>query len=404
MVDPDLGLAIVFNGCIYNHHELRRELEAHGYRFFSTGDTEVILKAYRQWGDDFVDHLVGMFALLHRRARQRAASCSARDRLGIKPLYLAEVGGRAAVRVDVAGAAGRRRRRHLDRPRGPAPVPDVPLGGAGAAHDPRGGAQAAARHAARRRARRPARTRRPTGAPSSAAAPSTRAWSAARLGGRACSPRCAPPSSVAWWPTCPWACLLSGGLDSSLIVGLLAEAGVARPAHLQHRLRVARRHRGRRVPVLRRRRRARSPPTTTASASPASGCSRRSSGAIAAMSEPMVSHDVVAFYLLSRRGGEAREGRAVRPGGRRGLRRATTGTRRCSTRAPPSTAACSPTRSAFFDRPDEAMAEVVAPPHRCPDDAAGAFVSEPLRAARRRPRPSTGPCASTPRSCSSTTR
>jgi asparagine synthase (glutamine-hydrolysing) len=41
---------IVFNGCIYNHHELRRRLEALGHRFRSTSDTEVVLKAYRQWG------------------------------------------------------------------------------------------------------------------------------------------------------------------------------------------------------------------------------------------------------------------------------------------------------------------------------------------------------------------
>ena len=45
MVDPALGLAVVFNGCIYNFRELRAELQAKGYRFFSNGDTEVILKA-----------------------------------------------------------------------------------------------------------------------------------------------------------------------------------------------------------------------------------------------------------------------------------------------------------------------------------------------------------------------
>src|ERR671917_285382 len=50
MVDPELGLAVVFNGCIYNFRELRSELIAKGYRFFSEGDTEVILKAYHAWG------------------------------------------------------------------------------------------------------------------------------------------------------------------------------------------------------------------------------------------------------------------------------------------------------------------------------------------------------------------
>jgi len=93
MVDNELGLAIVFNGCIYNYPELREELQAHGYRFFSTSDTEVILKAYHRWGEDFVDHLVGMFALaIHERDSGRLLL--ARDRLGIKPLYLAETRGR----------------------------------------------------------------------------------------------------------------------------------------------------------------------------------------------------------------------------------------------------------------------------------------------------------------------
>ena len=62
MVDSELGVTVVFNGCIYNHHELRRELEGAGYRFFSSGDTEVLVKAYRHWGDRFVDRLKGMFA------------------------------------------------------------------------------------------------------------------------------------------------------------------------------------------------------------------------------------------------------------------------------------------------------------------------------------------------------
>ncbi|GAB3933478.1 hypothetical protein GCM10027614_04440 [Micromonospora vulcania] len=50
MVDPELGLALVFNGCIYNYRELRDELTAAGYTFRSTSDTEVILKAYHRWG------------------------------------------------------------------------------------------------------------------------------------------------------------------------------------------------------------------------------------------------------------------------------------------------------------------------------------------------------------------
>ncbi|MEH0939054.1 N-acetylglutaminylglutamine amidotransferase [Micromonospora psammae] len=93
MVREDLGLALVFNGCVYNYPELREELRAAGHTFHSTSDTEVILVAYAQWGEDFVDHLVGMFAVgLVDRARRRLVL--ARDRLGIKPLYLAEKPGR----------------------------------------------------------------------------------------------------------------------------------------------------------------------------------------------------------------------------------------------------------------------------------------------------------------------
>ncbi|SDD34907.1 asparagine synthase (glutamine-hydrolysing) [Geodermatophilus telluris] len=93
MVDSELGLEAVFNGCIYDYQELRAELEAHGYRFFSTSDTEVLLKGYHHWGVDFVDHLHGMFVVvIHERDTGRVVM--ARDRLGIKPLYLAETPGR----------------------------------------------------------------------------------------------------------------------------------------------------------------------------------------------------------------------------------------------------------------------------------------------------------------------
>ena len=92
MVDPELGLALVFNGCIYNFRELRRELQAKGYRFFSDGDTEVILKAYHAWGPRCVERFRGMFAFaVWERDTRRVALV--RDRLGIKPLYLAETPG-----------------------------------------------------------------------------------------------------------------------------------------------------------------------------------------------------------------------------------------------------------------------------------------------------------------------
>ncbi len=92
MVDPLLGLGVVFNGAIYNHGELRKELQAKGYFFYSLGDTEVLLKAYHAWGERFVERLNGMFAFaLWERDSGRVLL--GRDRLGIKPLYYAEVPG-----------------------------------------------------------------------------------------------------------------------------------------------------------------------------------------------------------------------------------------------------------------------------------------------------------------------
>ncbi|WP_373047798.1 N-acetylglutaminylglutamine amidotransferase [Vulgatibacter sp.] len=93
MVDSDLGLSLVFNGCIYNYKELRAELEERGYRFFSSGDTEVLLKAYHAFGPAFVERLQGMFAFCIVE-RDSGRVVLGRDRLGIKPLYLAESGSR----------------------------------------------------------------------------------------------------------------------------------------------------------------------------------------------------------------------------------------------------------------------------------------------------------------------
>jgi asparagine synthase (glutamine-hydrolysing) len=93
MADPELGLDLVFNGCIYNYRELRSELADKGYRFFSEGDSEVILKAYHAWGTQCVDRFKGMFAFaIHERESGRIVLC--RDRYGIKPLYYSQVGKR----------------------------------------------------------------------------------------------------------------------------------------------------------------------------------------------------------------------------------------------------------------------------------------------------------------------
>jgi len=89
LVDAELGLALVFNGTIYNYPELRRELQELGYHFFSSGDTEVILKAYAAWGEKSVERLHGMFAFAIWDIRRKALFL-ARDRMGIKPLYYSE--------------------------------------------------------------------------------------------------------------------------------------------------------------------------------------------------------------------------------------------------------------------------------------------------------------------------
>lgn len=93
MHDPELGLTLVFNGCIYNYQALREELQGLGYRFFSSGDSEVILKAFHAWGPECVQRFNGMFAfVIHNRDSGRIVM--ARDRFGIKPLYYNEVQGR----------------------------------------------------------------------------------------------------------------------------------------------------------------------------------------------------------------------------------------------------------------------------------------------------------------------
>jgi asparagine synthase (glutamine-hydrolysing) len=89
--NEDLSVGVVFNGEIYNFRELRPELERQGHRFATRADTEVLVHAYEQWGDDMLHHLVGMFAFALWDERRRRLLV-ARDRFGKKPLYYSQHG------------------------------------------------------------------------------------------------------------------------------------------------------------------------------------------------------------------------------------------------------------------------------------------------------------------------
>jgi len=92
MCDHPAGIALTFNGEIYNFRELRAQLAGRGYRFERDSDTEVLLRAYQHWGKDVVRHLRGQFAFAVWDAR-REQLLLARDRFGEKPLYLCERDG-----------------------------------------------------------------------------------------------------------------------------------------------------------------------------------------------------------------------------------------------------------------------------------------------------------------------
>ena len=89
MHDPISSVFLVYNGEIYNHNELRSQLKALGYSFKSKSDTEVLLNAYLEWGEDCVNKLNGMWAFVIWDQRCKSLIFS-RDRFGIKPLYFAQ--------------------------------------------------------------------------------------------------------------------------------------------------------------------------------------------------------------------------------------------------------------------------------------------------------------------------
>ncbi|MBO0983025.1 N-acetylglutaminylglutamine amidotransferase [Rathayibacter sp. SD072] len=295
MVDAALGLSIVFNGCIYNHRQLRAELEAKGHRFFSHSDTEVIGKAYAQWGEDCVDRFLGMFAFViveHESGRV----VMARDRLGIKPLYLDETRERIRFASTVqALLAGGVADTSIDRTalmlylsfHSVVPAPRTIL--AGVTKLPPATVRVIEPDGTSREHVywEPVFTRDPERADWS-----ERDWQDALIASFRTAVERRMVADV------PVGVLLSGGIDSSLVVALLAEAGQSglqtfsigfdsaggesgdefeystlvaqRFGTDHHRIRI---DSSRLLPGI--------------------------DGAVRAMSEPMVSHDAVAFYLLS---------------------------------------------------------------------------------------------------------
>lgn len=114
MVDAATGVAMVFNGEIYNYIELRRELVERGHRFHSSSDSEVLLRAFIEWGTEAFGRCIGMWALVIVDTRSNELVIS-RDRFGIKPLFIHHVPGRQLVFGSTPGvvlASGLIARRH----------------------------------------------------------------------------------------------------------------------------------------------------------------------------------------------------------------------------------------------------------------------------------------------------
>ena len=372
MVDSELGLTVAWNGCIYNYEQLRDELSGHGYRFFSHSDTEVLLKGYHHWGDRFVDHLKGMFAFAiveHQSGRVLLG----RDRLGIKPLYLTENSDRIRFASSLpALLAGGGVDTHIDPValnhymtfhsvvppprtilRGVSKLPPASL----MAIEPDGTRTVTTYW-------EPDFSRRDDRADWS-----EKDWEDAVLDSLRTAVRRRLVADV------PVGCLLSGGVDSSLIVGLLAEAG-------QHGLKtfsigfesvngvagdefkysdiIAKRfdtdHHQIRI--------------DTARMLPALD------GAIAAMSEPMVSHDCVAFYLLSQE--VAKHVKVVQSG--QGADEVFAGYHWYPPMGEPSAASLEGSlasyKAAFFDRDPAGYADLVSPAYVADGDPSERFVAE----------------------------
>ena len=366
MTDPEAGLTVVFNGCIYNHRELRSELERDGVRFFSSSDTEVILKAYARWGRDCVTRFAGMFAFaIYEHERRRLLL--ARDRLGVKPLYLADVDGamRFASTLPALLAGGgvdteldAVALHHYLSWHAVVPAPRTVLRGvqkltpattllisADGERDERRYWEAGFGRSARY------------------AGYGTRDWDEAVLEATRTAVKRRMVSDV------PVGVLLSGGLDSSLIVALLADSGQERLATFSigfddvgaragnefrysdviaaefgtdhHRIHI---DTDRMLPAL--------------------------DGAIRAMSEPMVSHDAVAFYLLSQE--VSKSYKVVQSG--QGADEVFAGYSWYPPVAGAPGSGADEYQAAFFDRRHAEMAQTLTAAHRTEDDPSRAFL------------------------------
>ena len=135
MVDSDLGLTLVFNGCIYNYQELRKELRGRGLPVLLHRRQRSRRQGVPSLGYAMRREVQGHVRLCRRRPRNRRRHTGAATGSGIKPLYLAETPGRLRFASTVRALLDAGERGHRDRPLRAAPLHELPFGRAGPAHD-----------------------------------------------------------------------------------------------------------------------------------------------------------------------------------------------------------------------------------------------------------------------------
>ena len=225
MVDAELGLTMVFNGSSTTTRSSAPSCRGHGYRFFSTSDTEVDAQGLPPLGARLRRALLRDVRLRGRRAGHRPGGPGPRPAGHQAALPRRRRPGPGAVRLLAAGAGAGRRRRHQHRPGRAAPLHVLPRRRPGTADDPVRGRQAAAGHRAHHRTRRP---RSPTGTywrPVHAAAARARRPAPRSTGRSWCSRRCGPRSSGGWSPTSRSGCCCPAAWTPASSSALLAEEG-----------------------------------------------------------------------------------------------------------------------------------------------------------------------------------